>query len=214
MDSFVGELVEIVDAHSPERGTIILLTSDHGESVGEAGEYFTHGSNTLPPQAHVPMILRAPDLPPGRFDAIVSHVDIMPTLLELAGLPQPEGLTGIALGPLVRDGRSPAERLVVSDLGIELSLYRDDHILRAWRRGAVWNIEADTEPEPLRWTHYVWRDGAYAARGALDESDRDRIRGYLDAEVESVRGPDVNAELFEKLRVLGYVSSEEVPAEE
>ena len=48
---------------------------------------------------------------------------------------------------------------------------------------------------------------------ALDESDRDRIRAYLDAEVPTARGPDVHPELFEKLKALGYVNSDEVHGE-
>jgi len=65
-DHWIGELISHVDAIASDAATIVVLTADHGESLGEGGRYFLHGSSTAPDQAHIPLILRAPGLPAGR----------------------------------------------------------------------------------------------------------------------------------------------------
>jgi arylsulfatase len=64
-DHWIGELISRVDAIASDADTIVVLTADHGESLGEEGRYFMHGSSTTPDQAHVPLIVRAPGLPGG-----------------------------------------------------------------------------------------------------------------------------------------------------
>ena len=63
-DHWLGQLIGAVDARNA--GTVVLVTADHGESFGEDGWWFSHGFRTTPDQVHVPLLLRAPDLPPGR----------------------------------------------------------------------------------------------------------------------------------------------------
>ena len=74
---------------------------------------------TTPDLAHVPFVLRAPGVPVVRRSEPVSHLDVMPTLLEAAGIPAPEGLRGIALGPALRSGEPLPGRLVYCDMGFE-----------------------------------------------------------------------------------------------
>ena len=105
MDQSVGQLLAAVERYQP---TIVAVTADHGESFGENGFYFAHGHSAAPDLSHVPLILNAPDLRVERRADLVSQVDIMPTLLQLAGVARPPGVEGIALGPLLRDrGAAP-----------------------------------------------------------------------------------------------------------
>ena len=99
MDQSVGKLLAAVEQRRP---TIVAVTADHGESFGENGFYFAHGHSAAPDLSHVPLIVNAPGLRAERRADPVSHVDVMPTLLELAGLPAPAGVDGIALGPILR----------------------------------------------------------------------------------------------------------------
>ena len=98
--------------------------------AGEGYHYFSHGHSTSPDGAHVPFLLRAPGLAPGRREEVVSHVDLMPTLLELAGLALPADLSGVALGPVLRGERELPDRLVYCDIGLELSAYHSDGFVR------------------------------------------------------------------------------------
>jgi tetratricopeptide (TPR) repeat protein len=77
------------------RNTVVILTSDHGESLGEHGET-THAVFLYNATIHVPLLIRAPGLKPGKRSEAVSLVDIAPTLLEFAGQ-KPGRMDGLSL---------------------------------------------------------------------------------------------------------------------
>jgi hypothetical protein len=90
--------------------TAVVLTGDHGEGLGEHG-INAHGYHLYAPQTKVPFIVRVPGLPPRRQATPVGHVDIAPTLLNLArGAHQPSFL-GRSMVDLVAGGplASPAK---------------------------------------------------------------------------------------------------------
>lgn len=95
MDAQIGRLL----AHPALRTDRLLLMvlADHGESLGEHGER-THGLFIYDSTVHIPWLIAAPGLPPGtQHDALVSQVDLLPTVLELLGLDVPDGLDGRSL---------------------------------------------------------------------------------------------------------------------
>src|SRR4029079_5449528 len=63
--------------------TAVVLTGDHGEGFGEHG-ITEHGFDLYPPQTKVPFIVRVPGLPAQRAKVPVGHIDIAPTLVNLA----------------------------------------------------------------------------------------------------------------------------------
>jgi arylsulfatase A-like enzyme len=128
-DHWIGQL--LAQARSASRPLVVLLTADHGESFGEDNYYFAHGHSTAPDLSHVPFILHLPGRAAERRTELVSHVDIMPTLLDAAGLPVPPDLEGISLVPFLRTGAQIPERTVYCDIGYELSAYRNTTFVRA-----------------------------------------------------------------------------------
>ncbi len=108
-DERVGRLLAALE---PIRGeTLVVLTSDHGESLGEGGRV-AHGYLTEE-NLRVPLVFAFPDgLAAGRFiESQVRSIDIYPTVLERAGLPAAAGIDGTSLMGLVRGGaaRVPSE---------------------------------------------------------------------------------------------------------
>lgn len=111
-DHHVGQLL----GHAAQLGllenTVILLTGDHGESLGERGgswpegEYWLHGDDLYSPGIRVPLMLYDPRwVPePRMLTAPLQHVDLMPTVLDLVGIPIPTQAQGRSLVPLL-DGR-------------------------------------------------------------------------------------------------------------
>lgn len=94
-DGHLARLVAGVDALGP---AAIALTSDHGEAFGEDDYYFAHGHSVGVDQIRVPLVLRAPGAARGEAVAApVSTLDVMPTLLALAGVPIPSGVAGRVL---------------------------------------------------------------------------------------------------------------------
>jgi len=75
---------------------LLIYTSDHGEELFEHGS-FEHGHAMWEQLLHVPLIVWGKDVKAGREHAPVSHVDLMPTILEAAGLPVPAGIEGRSL---------------------------------------------------------------------------------------------------------------------
>jgi arylsulfatase A-like enzyme len=197
-DASIGRLLEAVRSRRP--GTIVLLTSDHGESFGENSRYLVHGYTTTPDVAHVPFILEAPGIEPGRRREPVSHVDVMPTLLELAGVPIPEAAAGTALGPHLRAEREPLpERWVYCDIGRELSAYRSDHFVRLLGVEGPWQPGAEAS-RPL-WVRHDWSRSTWkrSPGGDLDEA----ILGYSE-NVVPMHLAELSQPSIEMLRSLGY----------
>lgn len=100
-DDGIGQILETVHSLGRERDTVVTLTSDHGESLGEHEEK-THAVFIYDATVHVPLIIRYPRmLSSGKvYDSPVRHVDIAPTLLAMAGLtPTHSVMQGVNLLP-------------------------------------------------------------------------------------------------------------------
>jgi len=204
-DRSVGELIEAVDRAAGASGAVVLLTADHGESFGEADQYFVHRATT-PDVAHVPMILRAPGLAPRRYPDLVHHVDVLPTLLELAQIPAPASVSGIALGPALRTSAHLPERVVFTDVGVEVSAYTQAGFLQIRGVAAAWVQRADVlhglAPSATR---YAW-DGSHpwtalgTQRVFSPEIDR-----YLRSATPMQPAEALDEQEVARLRALGYV---------
>ena len=95
LDARVGALLAGVGP-----GAVVVVAGDHGESLGENGVDFGHGTDAGAPEAWIPLGVRAPALPPGRVAAPVSLRAVADTLRVSAGLPaHGPGLLGAFDGP-------------------------------------------------------------------------------------------------------------------
>jgi arylsulfatase A-like enzyme len=113
-DALVGALIERLRERGLLRNTLVIVTADHGEAFGEHG-YYTHGVRVDETVMHVPLVIRLPDEIAGArrgqsVDELVRVVDIMPTVLDVLGLPVPPGLDGISLLPVLT-GAAPLPAL-------------------------------------------------------------------------------------------------------
>lgn len=111
-----GLIAKITDAfrNNPQlnKKTILIITAEHGEEFGEHGVY---GHTTLYDQnLKVPLLMYIPNMKPMRIDVPVQSVDIMPTLLELVGIPHAFRFDGMSLVPLLQ-GRDLPLRFFVAD---------------------------------------------------------------------------------------------------
>lgn len=146
-DQQLGVLLESVDAHRSGRPAVIAVTGAFGEALGENDRWFVHDHATTPDVAWVPFLLRAPGLAPTVRAESVHHVDIAPTLLDLAGLVPPPSARGLALAPRLRGELPFPERRVYCDMGSELSAYDATGYTRAT------GLDAGTPPE---WSAWAW----------------------------------------------------------
>jgi len=108
-DSALGQILDILDTHDVSENTIVVATTDHGIDFPCAkGAFYDRGIETL-------MLIRYPAGNWGRgrvIDELSSHIDLVPTLLEAAGIPLPDNLAGRSYLPLL-EGRAYAENEAV-----------------------------------------------------------------------------------------------------
>ena len=99
LDDRVEELVRAVETSFSDY--LLVVTSDHGESLGEHSIYFDHAS-VYEDTVHVPLIIHRTDGTAGRTGALVQNIDIAPTILDLAGIERPGQMQGRSLLPVLR----------------------------------------------------------------------------------------------------------------
>lgn len=115
LDGSIGALLEGLRTRGLDRDAVVVLVADHGEALGERGNR-THARQVYPGLTRVPVLIRAPGLPPRDLTATAGVVDIAPTLLDLLGLPPLEGADGLSLAPaLVEDVPVPERPLYMVD---------------------------------------------------------------------------------------------------
>jgi choline-sulfatase len=114
-DVHVGRLLDQLAATEWAKDTAIIITADHGEAFGEKGHY-RHGRELWEPLVRVPFILYIPGVTPKRIPIKRSHIDLVPTILELMGIPTNDAdpklrgkslLTDVFASPSAKD--SPLE---------------------------------------------------------------------------------------------------------
>jgi len=109
VDDAVGNLLKYLDKAGLSRETIFILTADHGEAFWEHGA-MAHGSNLYDEAIRVPLVIDYPRKynRPQRVDAQVRHIDLLPTILELAGASDSRRREGTSLCPLIETGKRQA----------------------------------------------------------------------------------------------------------
>jgi choline-sulfatase len=207
-DAQIGRLLDALEHRRLLDRTLVIVTADHGESLGEHGER-DHGVFIYESVLRVPLIICAPGVRTGRVDSVARLIDIMPTVLDVLGfeLPQMDGVS--LIGALRGDGHPDdleayAESLYPQRFGCSP--------VRALRDGRFKIIDAprpelyDLERDPFE-EHNLYQQRRAAADGLRRRLDALADRGddaYLDRGAESV----APAELRERLAALGYVGSD------
>ncbi len=105
-DPALVELFAAFAHRSAERAPIWIVTSEHGQGLGEHGQPY-HATDLYSSQLQVPLVIAGPNIKPRRIAETVSLVDLLPTILDLAGFLPPRGPTidGRSLGDLARGDR-------------------------------------------------------------------------------------------------------------
>jgi len=209
----VGQLLDALDASAVRDRTLVVVTSDHGESLGEHDYYFDHGEDLVDPSIRIPLIVAGPGIEAGRrSDVLATTLDLVPTVLDAVKVSYPPDLAGESLLPAARGERRPDRP--------RLQGQNDRSLLAAWDRrfkvvatpsgaGARYALY-DREADPGE-TRDVSRDRAAQAREERREleafreridAQRARTRRLLEGRSGEAR---LSVEACEKLKAMGYV---------
>lgn len=207
-DAALGGLLAALDARGLAGRTIVAVTADHGEGLGQHG-LLDHAAHLYEEQLRVPLLMRWPGrLAAGaRVRATLGLVDLAPTLAQLAGLQMPEAVDGRSHAAALRAGREPESRPVIArrrhyprrfggQLGTKFSVRTErwKYIRATDDPDELYDLERD--PEEL---DDVWRPDAPAVRelGAL-------LDAHLAAHPRVDRAPELDADERRALEALGY----------
>ncbi len=120
-DTELGRLLRVLNRKFSDDRTLLVVTSDHGESLGEHNE-LTHTLTVYDATQKVPLLIKGPAVPRGRVvDSQVRLVDVTPTILSLSGLPAIDRTTGQDLRPWISGEREDGLDAYVETLETHLA---------------------------------------------------------------------------------------------
>jgi choline-sulfatase len=201
VDSQIARLTGRLASDTARGATLILVTADHGESLGEHGED-THGIFLYDATLRVPFILTGPNVPAGQvITAVARGIDVAPTLLDYAGLParalEGRSLRPALLGESVEDAPTYAESLH-SQLQYGWaplhSIRTARHKLVEAPRPELYDLEADAQET---------RDRAASDPSRVEGLRRELRKRMTTVTPVAVRA--VDAETAARLDALGYL---------
>jgi arylsulfatase A-like enzyme/Flp pilus assembly protein TadD len=210
VDSQLGILIDFLQGRHLLEKTVIILTADHGEALGEKGEdthsYFAY-NNTI----HVPLFVYVPGLKPETCAKNVCHADIFPTICAILGLKIPPRLQGESLLAIVAAGGRKSAEIYFESLTAYLN--RDWAPLRGLISGntkfidlpikEVYDLENDMGEE---------RNLAGSSKIGPLQDALNRLMRKLKNPLAAGRESRLDPETQTRLKSLGYIS-ENRPAE-
>lgn len=142
VDAQIGRVLATLRSTELSTNTVVVLWGDHGWHLGDHGMWCKHSNYEQ--AARIPLIISAPGMSTGvTSQALVESVDIYPTLAELAGLPQPEGVDGTSFVKVLQDSSASAR----------------DHAIHVYPRGQRIGRAIRTD----RYRLVEWRNAGAAA---------------------------------------------------
>jgi arylsulfatase A-like enzyme len=216
-DSAVGKLLDKMAETGLLDETLVIITADHGEMLGEVGGIFGHGGYFGKGAAHVPLFIRFPkDLPvrpPRKIEALVKLSDIFATLSDIYGFETPfEFISGKSLLPLLVDPSLELNPFVVVEkTGSPGSCLRTARYkLINWHEVPTEFYDTDTDPQGLR--NIYSRENVLANYYLVElkkwqaaQRSIFRIIRSTDEESGELDIEDIDEKTLENLRALGYI---------
>lgn len=203
-DNAIGQLLEAVDRRGLRDNTLVLMTADHGESLGENNYYFDHGETLHDTSMRVPLIIRAPWLEGTRVvEGPVSLVDVYPTVLDILDIEVPEGIQGQSVADYLVEGRVPDRELFMETMLPTIS-----------ERSAIFGIQTE------HWKLILSQDRVKLFHRLSDPGEQknvaeqhavvrdwlvDLVQGYFRTKSLKAERFKPGPEHIEQLRALGYI---------
>ena len=216
VDAEVGRVLEALDNAGLARRTVVMLTSDHGESLGEHDYYFDHGEDVFDPSLRIPLLVRVPGGNAGsRTGVLASTLDLVPTVLDAVKVSYPPELAGQSLLPWIAGagGAGPQRLFARNDRNLTAAFDRRHKVVATPSdsgpmRFALYDREAD--PGEAKDTGRARADDARAWRRELElfleRTDRERARAR-ELSGEAPPGGRLDPETCANLKSLGYADA-------
>lgn len=204
-EAAIGKLIAFLDARKLTANTLLIVTADHGQSLGAHAED-THGIFLYDDTIHVPLLVKLPgdQLAGKKISNRVQLVDVAPTVLDALGVAVPSTMQGDSLLRIARTG-STADRPAYARTEYPHRAFGWS-VLESWRAGKYLMIRA---PHPELYD--LSKDPAAKQNLASSmKATLDTLAGQLDAFDKRLSGaasagPQLSSSEIQKLASLGYV---------
>jgi arylsulfatase A-like enzyme/Flp pilus assembly protein TadD len=216
-DSAVGRLLSQLQARGLYEGAVIAVMADHGESLGEHGEDF-HGFFLYDETIRVPLVIK---LPGGgsagkRIENRVELVDVLPTILQAAGVAVPQQVQGESLLGMMKPAPAASASAVATSQ--DRSAYAETEYphrsygwssLRALRTGKYLYIEAPRRELYDQSLDPQAEHNLSSASMAVTSTLAGQLDAFLQRTTTATESPKptVDPQAQEKLAALGYVAT-------
>lgn len=213
LDDQMRELFRFLEENGTLDDTVIVIASDHGESLGEHGVYFSH-DGLHEPNVRVPLIVRLPKTTrSGHVEAIVENLGIAPTVLDAVGIRQPASFRGTTLltdtpgsdaaffeqGKLFSGVRSGSFKWIDGRGFMDDPRFIDSNLRKLREEPPLALYDLDTDPGESRNLVTDRPEDADALQRRLSGWEADPVDPARQAEDR-----EVDPEMRERLRALGY----------
>jgi arylsulfatase A-like enzyme len=231
VDRWIGRLVQELRFQGLYERTLIVLTSDHGEELGDRSPqrfFHVHGNSLFEEMIRVPLIIKLPDQSHAgsRVNSVTRMVDIMPTILDVVEMRTlPSNMQGASLRPLWESSAADPERIAYAEA---LVGEREMKGIRTGRYKLVLTMDPQTVREHGR--HHIPEEPARRALYDLREDPKERtdlltgrrddhsalarsleraLRRHVSAQKAEVEEFLLDDEAARQLEALGYLNLEE-----
>jgi arylsulfatase A-like enzyme len=207
-DEEIGKLVARLRELGLYENTLIIITGDHGDLFGEHDLVGHALGSVYQGLVHVPLLIKYPKQHEARrSDDLVSHVDLMPTVLDLIGCAPPAGLQGKTLllprtggSEIYSEAVSPVSSMSLSNprlRGFRRGIFAGTQKLITWTEGPPELYDLATDPDE---THNQYRNGDPHATALAN-----RLAAWVAASPRNLDQPGrADRGSVEKLKSLGY----------
>ena len=208
-DREIGRLLDGLEARGLADDTLVVVVADHGESLGEHGIFYSH-LGIYEQQLRIPLIVRVPGLKPSRTEALVSVLDLAPTISELTGVRLRHRCSGLSLVPLL-EGEAGAA-FAARTAFVHQNAHNYSVAVREGPWKLIWPVAREHALLSSRPELYHLEDdpGERVDLAAKEPGRVAALRRHLEpwielGEVEPGTGLHLDDEALEQLRALGYL---------
>ena len=206
-DREIGRIIDLFDGRGYDKNTILIITSDHGEELGEYNFFYNHGPLPFNSSVRIPLIVYEPGVRSRRIRYPVSLMDLYPTLLDRAGLVSARSIQGRELTE-----RNPERKLYIlaicDDNRTYSVVYRRFHYVRlepgiaaelGLEEEYLFNIHLD----PLERNNLIKQERSLADL-LVNDFRLVQAQSVL-AEDSREKGPELSENEIRNLKSLGYI---------
>jgi arylsulfatase A-like enzyme len=190
VDDNVGRFIDQLKKLNLTQNSIIIITADHGEFLGEYNLYFFHGG-PYKNIVQIPLILKIPNQKNVKYvNGLIQHVDVMPTVLDMLNIKTELNIDGVSAFPLIKYNKKIRDFGIIEDRTIRTEKWQ---LINTRNRTIL--IDVSSDKETLKDLSDKYPEVTNKLLEILNSLNKNKSQTKL----------EIDETIKEKLRSLGYI---------